>query len=154
MARKLTIVAGAVLASVVLVPLAQRDRFTPYWADAKAAWSWDNPLCTRFAAFRGLVKARTVTARIDEIMHTLRYVGEDPEGVFLYQTPEGDVWMPQRDDLWSLAVVLAEQEQEMYGHPGDLGVHQGDVVSDAGARVGLFTRTALAAGASKVIASK
>ena len=152
MARKLTIVAGILFASAVLMGVAQRERYALYWADAKAAWSWENPLCTRLAAFRGLVKARTVTARTGEILRTLRYVGEDPEGLFLYQTPDGDVWMPQRGDLWSLAVVLAEQEQEMYGHAGGLGVRQGDVVIDAGAHVGLFTRTALAAGASKVIA--
>ena len=40
----------------------------------------------------------------------------------------------------------------MYGHAGGLGVRPGDVVIDAGAHVGLFTRAALAAGASKVIA--
>ena len=152
MTRGLTVLVIFLLASAVLVGAAQRERLEPYWADARAAWSWDNPLCTRLAAFRGLVKARTVKTRTDEIMHTLRYVGEDPEGLFLYETPDGDVWMPQRDDLWSLAVVLAEQEQEMYGHAGGLGVRQGDVVIDAGAHVGLFTRTALAAGASKVIA--
>ena len=152
MPRTLTIVAGILLASAVLMGVAQRDRLALDWADAKAAWSWDNALCTRLAAFRGLVKARTVKTRTDEIQRTLRYVGEDPEGLFLYETPDGDVWMPQRDDLWSLAVVLAEQEQEMYGHAGGLGVRQGDVVIDAGAHVGLFTRTALAAGASKVIA--
>jgi len=78
-------------------------------------------------------------------------VGEDEQGLFLYETPEGDFWLPQRDDVWSLAVVLAEQEQEMYGHAGSLGVRPGDVVIDGGAHVGLFTRTALAAGASKVV---
>ena len=67
------------------------------------------------------------------------------------ETPEGDFWLPQRDDVWSLAVVLAEQEQEMYGHAGSLCVRPGDVVIDGGAHVGLFTRTALAAGASKVV---
>src|SRR4030095_16448953 len=56
-----------------------------------------------------------------------------------------------KDDEWSLAVVLAEQEFAMYGDAEGLGVHRGDVVIDAGAHVGLFTRTALEAGASKVV---
>jgi FkbM family methyltransferase len=152
MTRRLIITTSVLLVSAALVLSAQRDRLAPYWTDAHAAWSWDNPLCTRLAAFRGLVKARTVKTRTEEILRTLRYVGEDPQGLFLYQTPDGDVWLPQRNDLWSLAVVLAEQEQEMYGHAGGLGVRPGDVVIDAGAHVGLFTRTALAAGASRVIA--
>jgi FkbM family methyltransferase len=40
----------------------------------------------------------------------------------------------------------------MYGRPGELGVHQGDVVLDGGAHIGLFTRTALASGAKLVVA--
>jgi len=51
----------------------------------------------------------------------------------------------------SLAIVLAEQEQEIYGAAGGLGVRPGDIVIDGGAHVGLFTRTALAAGASLVV---
>jgi FkbM family methyltransferase len=50
-----------------------------------------------------------------------------------------------------VSVALAEQEEEMYGHAGGLGVHPGDIVIDVGAHVGLFTRTALAAGARQVV---
>ena len=39
----------------------------------------------------------------------------------------------------------------MYGGADGLGVRPGEVVIDGGAHVGLFTRTALALGASKVI---
>jgi FkbM family methyltransferase len=128
---------------------ARSDRYAPYWADARSAYSWENQLCTRRAAFHGLVKARTVTARTAEIQKASRNVGE-VDGLHLYQTPVGNFWMPQANDLWSLAVVLAEQENEMYGGDG-LGVRPGDVVIDGGAHVGLFARTALALGASKVI---
>lgn len=149
--RKLTSLGVVILTVSALVVVARSERYAPYWADARSALSWDNPLCTRLAAFRGLVKARTVRERTDEILRASRFVGEDEQGLFLYETPHGDIWMPQQGDLWSLAVVLAEQEQEMYGHAGTLGVRPGDVVIDAGAHVGLFTRTALAAGASKVV---
>ena len=48
----------------------------------------------------------------------------------------------------ALIYDLAEQKRNIYGH----GVHPGDVVLDAGANIGVFTRKALWAGASKVIA--
>ncbi len=133
-----------------LVFAARSERYATDWADARAAYSWENQLCTRFAAFRGLAKARSVTARTAEIQKASRYVGE-VDGLFLYETPLGRFWMPQRDDLWSLSVILAEQEHDMYGGHDGIGVRPGDVVVDAGAHVGLFARTALALGASKVI---
>jgi len=151
MARGRIAIGAIVVAAAALLLAAGSDGVAAYWTDATSALSWENPYCTYLAAFRGLVKARTVKARTDEILRASRMVGEDEQGLFLYETPEGDFWLPQRDDVWSLAVVLAEQEQEMYGHAGSLGVRPGDVVIDGGAHVGLFTRTALAAGASKVV---
>jgi FkbM family methyltransferase len=151
MARGRIAIGAIVVAAAALLVAAGSDGVAAYWTDATSALSWENPYCTYLAAFRGLVKARTVEARTGEILHASRMVGEDDQGLFLYETPEGDFWLPQRDDVWSLAVVLAEQEQEMYGHEGTLGVRPGDVVIDGGAHVGLFTRTALAAGASKVV---
>ena len=151
MARGRIAIGAIVVAAAALLLAAGSDGVAAYWTDATSALSWENPYCTYLAAFRGLVKARTVKARTDEILHASRMVGEDDQGLFLYETPEGDFWLPQRDDVWSLAVVLAEQEQEMYGHAGSLGVRPGDVVIDGGAHVGLFTRGALAAGASKVV---
>ena len=151
MARGRIAIGAIVVAAAALLVAAGSDGVAAYWTDATSALSWQNPYCTYLAAFRGLVKARTVKARTDEILRASRMVGEDEQGLFLYETPEGDFWLPQRDDVWSLAVVLAEQEQQMYGHAGTLGVRPGDVVIDGGAHVGLFTRTALAAGASKVV---
>ncbi|HOC19577.1 MAG TPA: FkbM family methyltransferase, partial [Vicinamibacterales bacterium] len=142
----------AVGIAVALVFAARSQAYGPYWVDAKAAVSWENPLCGELDAFRGLVKAREVKQRTDEILHASRFLEEDPSsGLYLYETPAGKFWMPAADDLWSLSVVLAEQEHDMYGRPGRLGVRSGDVVVDAGAHVGLFARTALAAGAGKVI---
>jgi FkbM family methyltransferase len=138
-----------VLGGAVLWPL--RARVVAIEEDARSALSRDNPLCSRLAAFEGLSKARAVTERTIEIERASRLVGEDPAGLFLFETPHGDIWLPQRGDLHSVSVVLAEQEHEMYGPAGGLGVRPGDVVLDVGAHVGLFTRTALAAGASHVV---
>ena len=48
--------------------------------------------------------------------------------------------------------LLSEQEQRIYGAPGDRGVHPGDVVFDCGAHVGTYTRESLKAGARLVVA--
>jgi len=149
--RRLSLLAlGLIFVGSGLVYATGTEHLAPYWADAQSAYSWENQLCTRLAAFRGLVKARDVTARTAEIQKATRYVGE-VDGLHLYETPAGNFWMPQPNDSWSLAVILAEQENDMYGGAGGLGVRPGDVVIDAGAHVGLFARTALALGASKVI---
>ena len=140
----------AIVAFSGLVFAARSERYAPYWTDAKAVYTWENQLCTRRAAFHGLVKARAVTARAADIEKASRYVGE-VDGLHLHQTPLGNFWMPQANDLWSLSVVLAEQENEVYGGADGLGVRPGDVVVDAGAHVGLFAKAALALGASKVI---
>ena len=139
------------LGAAVLAFAARTERYGSRWGDIKSVASWHNPLCSDLDAFRGLGKARTVLERTDELLAASWFVEEDATGLFLYQTPLGRFWMPAADDLNSLAVVLAEQEQEMYGPAGGLGVSRGDVVIDAGAHVGLFTRAALAAGASKVV---
>ena len=71
------------------------------------------------------------------------------EGVLrLWKTPEGDFWSPKATDL---VFVLTEQVREFYG-TGDRAVQSGDVVLDAGANVGTFTRTALRRGARLVVA--
>lgn len=106
--------------------------------------------CTPAATARGVAKARAVKGRTDALVAAGHLVREEG-GLFLYETPLGQVWMPGDDDLWSLAVVQAEQEHEMYGAPEALGVRRGDVVLDVGAHVGLFAREALAAGASTVV---
>ena len=107
--------------------------------------------CSSAEVTRGVAKAHAVKARTEAILAGGRFLREGDSGLFLYETAHGQTWMPQPDDLWSLAVVEAEQEQQMYGAPQHLGVRRGDVVLDVGAHVGLFTRQALAAGASRVV---
>ena len=140
--------AVAVCATAVAIGPA---RVAAFRADAGAALAWDNPLCTSVAAYQGLQKARAIRTRTTQIEPRIHAVGADEDDLFLYATPDGDLWMPQANDEHSLSAVLAEQEQSVYGDAGSLGVRPGDVVIDAGAHVGLFTRTALAAGARQVI---
>jgi len=148
--RTVFAIAGVLATSVAIAMAADRDRYSALWTDATAAMRWENELCTPVSALQGLMKSRMVKLRTEAIRKDLRLIRQDADGLFLYHTPGGPVWMPQADDLNSLAVVIAEQEAAMYGN-SSAGVHPGDVVIDAGAHVGLFARTALAAGASKVI---
>lgn len=143
------------IVSLVLVALAAAAA-TSGWgagvrADFEAVRTSGNQRCSTTDAFNGLRLSRAVAERTAQLEEQISYVGPDGEGLFLFATPYGDIWMPQAGDKHSLAVVLAEQEQSIYGKSGGSGVRPGDVVIDAGAHVGLFTRTALEAGASRVI---
>jgi FkbM family methyltransferase len=75
---------------------------------------------------------------------------EDPSGFRLWSTPDGEVWLPKGSEE-ALPILLAQQEVNLYGL-GGRGAKPGDVVLDCGAHVGLYTRTALRAGARLVVA--
>ncbi len=75
-------------------------------------------------------------------------VKRDAEGYELHRTPRGMFWSPAGNILY---YNLGEMAVEAYGGEAE-GVREGDVVLDCGANVGTFTRTALEAGASKVVA--
>ena len=92
------------------------------------------------------VKALTdTTARMKEGSRLLREDGD----LELWETPRGQSWMP-KGSASSMPLVLAEQEQQIYGK-GEREVRRGDIVLDCGADVGTFTRTALAKGAQLVV---
>jgi FkbM family methyltransferase len=103
--------------------------------------------CPRDLAFEADRNAKALLsakAKFETVSAVVRQEGADE----LWRTPKGEYWFPKGE---SLAFHLAEQERKIYGE-GDTGVHPGDVVLDAGAHVGVYTREALAAGATKVIA--
>jgi len=81
---------------------------------------------------------------------TLRLVRREEGGLSLWETPDGLLWCPARSE-WGLALVLAEQAVDVYGEDG-YRVRPGDIVLDCGADVGVFARTALKAGAERVVA--
>jgi FkbM family methyltransferase len=62
----------------------------------------------------------------------------------LWRTPLGEVWAPKNTFV---NINVREQVLDYYGP-----LRKGDVVLDCGANIGLFTRKALDAGASRVIA--
>jgi FkbM family methyltransferase len=87
---------------------------------------------------------------VASLAHESRVIRTDPEGYELWQTPLGEYWIPEKLG-GELFFVIAELELEPYAN-GDVRVAKGDVVFDCGAHVGTFTRKALAAGASLVVA--
>jgi FkbM family methyltransferase len=84
-------------------------------------------------------------AAIERNRGAVRKLREDG-GLALWDTLHGPFWTPVRDGL-GFVPLLAEQEIRVYGK-----IHPGDVVIDAGANIGDFTRAALENGASLVVA--
>ncbi|MBI3684610.1 MAG: FkbM family methyltransferase [Acidobacteria bacterium] len=67
-----------------------------------------------------------------------------------WETPLGVFWLPAAS-AHEVFFDLAEQMRGIYSVNGR-GLRPGDVVLDCGANIGVYTRTALLAGASKVVA--
>jgi FkbM family methyltransferase len=83
---------------------------------------------------------------VNEIRSSSKIVRKD--GLYsLWSTPNGEFWMPTASGD-ALVYDLGEQKRNIYG----TRIRPGDIVLDAGANVGVFTRMALWAGAAKVIA--
>jgi len=102
--------------------------------------------CTLAESFQGEALSRLQVQNIDAVRASSRVIRKD-DRYSLWSTPYGGFWMPTASGD-ALIYDLAEQTRNIYGN----GVHPGDVVLDAGANVGVFTRKALWSGASKVIA--
>ncbi len=109
-----------------------------------------SPVCPMRNALRSARNLQDQIAFKDQILAASRELEKDPAGYHLWDTPKGRYWMPAGSD-YVLPYNLAEQERKIYG-TGDRDVKQGDVVLDCGANVGVFTRVALQAGASVVVA--
>ena len=101
--------------------------------------------CTFQEAFEGEALARLQAQNASYLHTVIKKVRM--EGRFsLWSTPMGDYWVPSSGD--ALDYDLGEQRRNIYG----TDIHPGDIVLDAGANVGVFTRKALMFGAAKVIA--
>jgi FkbM family methyltransferase len=85
----------------------------------------------------------------DRILHQSTMIGKD-DHYEQWQTPLGTYWI-DKDSRYVLPFNLAEQQRRIYGH-GEHFVRPGDIVLDCGANIGVFVRSALNAGAQKVIA--
>ena len=97
-------------------------------------------------SFESEALSRLQAGNVEEMRGLTRVVRSDGR-YSLWSTPYGEIWMPtaSRD---ALIYDLAEQRRNIYGSR----IKAGDVVLDAGANVGVFTRKALWSGASKVVA--
>jgi len=102
--------------------------------------------CTLKESFEGETISRVQVRNVDEIRASSKVIGKD-EKYSQWRTSMGDFWVPTASGD-ALIYDLAEQKRKIYG----TRISAGDIVLDAGANVGVFTRTALAAGAAKVIA--
>jgi FkbM family methyltransferase len=102
--------------------------------------------CTLADSFEGEALSRLQVQNTDAVRASSRVIRKD-DRYAVWSSPYGEFWMATASGD-ALIYDLAEQERNIYGN----GVHPGDVVLDAGANVGVFTRKALWAGASKVVA--
>jgi FkbM family methyltransferase len=102
--------------------------------------------CTLAESFEGEALSRLQSENVNAIRASSKVIRKD-DRFSLWRTPYGEFWMPTASGD-ALIYDLGEQKRNFYG----TRIRPGDVVLDAGANVGVFTRKALWAGAAKVIA--
>src|ERR1035438_7794991 len=109
-----------------------------------------SPFCSTWKGVRdAAVKVRQGEMEQEIRAHT-RLIRTET-GYKLWSTPKGEFWVPDTSDQ-IIAILLAQQKRKIYGDAASGGVRAGDIVLDGGAHVGTYVRTALDAGAAKVIA--
>ncbi len=109
-----------------------------------------SPVCPYDLAVESGDMIRNHMARMTEIQSSSRLIETDESGYELWDTGEGQYWIPS-GEIDTLASVLAEEDHAIYGS-GEWGVQPGDVVIDCGAHVGTYSRRSLDAGAKLVVA--
>jgi FkbM family methyltransferase len=102
--------------------------------------------CSVAESFESEALSRLQSANVEEIRASSKVIRND-ERFSLWSTPAGEFWMPTASGD-AVIYDLGEQKRNIYGTQ----IRSGDIVLDAGASVGVFTRKALRAGAAKVIA--
>ena len=102
--------------------------------------------CTLAESFHGESLARLQNQNVDDLRASIHLIRTE-DRFSLLDTPLGQYWIPAASTD-AIIYDLGEQGRNIYGNR----VRPGDIVLDAGANVGVFTRKALWAGASKVIA--
>jgi hypothetical protein len=100
-----------------------------------------SPICKWDEAFTGARRWQAYR-QDDKALKDRRLLESDPKGYHRWQTPLGDFWISENSD-GVLPILIAQQENKIYGFNGETSVRTGDVVLDCGAHVGVFVRTAL-----------
>jgi FkbM family methyltransferase len=109
-----------------------------------------SPFCSNWQTFQDAAIKVQQSAFENEIRAHTRLIRTE-KGFNLWSTVKGEFWAPNSsDDI--INVLLAQQKRKIYGDAASGGVKAGDIVLDGGAHVGSYVRTALDAGAAKVIA--
>lgn len=114
-----------------------------------AIWGQMRP-CPLGKVIGSYVAASHQALREEEIGKRATLIERDPAGYELYELASQRLWLPAGSSHGAI-LDLAEQERGIYDYDGIL-LRSGDVVLDAGANIGLYTRHALMLGASKVVA--
>jgi FkbM family methyltransferase len=120
-----------------------------YWMIRFAAANTPN-YCSLAGSLNAISYYVRVRGTAEDNYSTAKLLANDPIGLNLYQVASEKIWVPGKA-LWSISFEHAEQEYKIY-QSARARIQPGDVVLDAGAYVGLFTKVALRAKASKVIA--
>jgi FkbM family methyltransferase len=107
-------------------------------------------VCPLRQVMRSVDEMSGTTAAKDRLLRESRLLEKDPAGFHLWQTPKGRYWLPA-GSAYAVFWDMGEQQMGIYSQDG-LGARAGDVVLDCGANVGVYTRTALDAGARLVVA--
>jgi len=109
-----------------------------------------SPFCTVWSGVRD-AQVKVNQGDIErKLVAQSRVIRAEP-GYKLWFTPDGEFWVPDTSDE-ILTILLAQQRRKIYGDADHGGVKAGDIVLDCGAHIGTYVKTALDAGASKIIA--
>jgi FkbM family methyltransferase len=109
-----------------------------------------SPFCSTWQAVQDAAVKVRQGELVKEISANTRLIRTE-KGYKLWSTPSGEFWVPDTSDE-IIEVLLAQQKRKIYGDAESGGVRAGDIVLDGGAHVGTYVKTALDAGAAKVIA--
>ncbi len=109
-----------------------------------------SPFCSAWKAVQD-VSVKLEQSELQKEIHAKTRLVRKEGGYKLWATPNGEFWVPNTSDE-IIEVLLAQQKRKIYGDAATGGVKAGDIVLDGGAHVGTYIRTALDAGAAKIIA--
>jgi FkbM family methyltransferase len=107
-------------------------------------------ICSLSESWESATNSARQKARANELVAHSSILQHGPDGTDLWNTPDGRWWFPTGSGN-AVLYDLAEQDRDIY-HTAAGGIKPGDVVLDCGANVGVFVKTALSRGASRVIA--
>ena len=144
--RKLIIPTGIGVGCLVMVHSVRNElAFTYYKVTGQTTCTWKRMLT-------GPQTSRLWRRMQSRIRTTIWADGTDSRfGIDHFHTPSRGFWIKSTNGQELIANLLAEHQWMAELNPSE-GVRPGDIVIDCGAHVGVFTHTALAHGAAKVIA--